>query len=291
MPRAGPALVTPLDTLLEMRRGRLLPLPRRLLRLYGPLRMPRPGARPHLFSNFVSTLDGVVSFNIKGHASGGDISGFSAQDRMVMGLLRAVADVIIIGSGTLGADSRHVWTAEAIFPELASEYRLLRARLGKREPLLNVIVSGSGAVDLSLPVFASGKVQALLVTTSSGARRLCTQRAPHSVEIRATGRRTGPIPPRDILAEVSRMGAGKLVLIEGGPHLLADFYAERLIDEQFLTLAPQVAGRNAGDERLSLVMGKTFKPGASRWGNLIDARRGGSLLFLRYAFDGAAAPQ
>ena len=284
MRRAGPALVTPLDTLLEMRRGSLLPLPSQLLRLYGRLRMRRPGSRPYLFSNFVTTLDGVVSFNIKGHASGGDISGFSAQDRMVMGLLRAVADVVIIGSGTLGADSRHVWTAEAIFPELASEYRRLRATLGKREPLLNVIVSGSGVVDLSLPVFASGKVQALLVTTSAGAKRLRRQRAPHSVEIRATGRRTGPIAPRDILAEVSRMGAGKLVLIEGGPRLLGDFYAERLLDEQFLTLAPQVAGRNAGDQRLSLVMGKAFKPGASRWGNLIDARSGDSLLFLRYAF-------
>jgi len=55
--------------------------------------MPIPGTRPHVFSNFVTTLDGVVSLNTKGHASGGDISGFSAQDRMVMGLMRAIADV------------------------------------------------------------------------------------------------------------------------------------------------------------------------------------------------------
>ena len=57
-----------------------------------------------------------MSFNVKGHASGGDISGFSAQDRMVMGLLRAIADAIVIGSGTLDADRHHVWTAEAIYP-------------------------------------------------------------------------------------------------------------------------------------------------------------------------------
>jgi hypothetical protein len=31
----------------------------------------------------------------RGHAAGGDISGFNIQDRMVMGLLRAVADVVI----------------------------------------------------------------------------------------------------------------------------------------------------------------------------------------------------
>ncbi|HYN27200.1 MAG TPA: dihydrofolate reductase family protein, partial [Burkholderiales bacterium] len=130
----------------------MLPLPPNLARLYGCLRMPLPRSHPHVFSNFVTTLDGVVSLSEKGHASGGDISGFNVQDRMVMGLLRAIADVVIVGSGTLGADRRHVWTAEAIFPALADEYRRLRKELGKREAPLNVIVSGSGGTDLSLPV-------------------------------------------------------------------------------------------------------------------------------------------
>src|SRR5487761_2321918 len=159
MPRTGSATLASLQTLFETKRGKMLPLPPGLARLYGCLRMPLPRSRPHVFSNFVTTLDGVVSLNVKGHASGGDLSGFSAQDRMVMGLLRAIADVVIIGSGTLGVDRRHVWTAEAIFPELANDYRRLRKVLGKPAAALNVIVSGSGAVDLSLPVFASGKVQ------------------------------------------------------------------------------------------------------------------------------------
>ena len=73
--------------------------------------MPLPRSRPHVFSNFVTTLDGVVSLNVKGHASGGDISGWSAEDRMVMGLLRAIADVVIIGSGTLAADRLHIWNS------------------------------------------------------------------------------------------------------------------------------------------------------------------------------------
>src|SRR4249920_2299649 len=99
----GPAALASLTTLLETKRGKVLPLPPSLARLYGCLRMPWPRSRPHVFSNFVTTLDGVVSLNTKGHASGGDISGFSAQDRMVMGVLRAVADVVIVGSGTLDA--------------------------------------------------------------------------------------------------------------------------------------------------------------------------------------------
>ena len=171
------ASLAPLKTLFETRRGRALPLPPKLARLYGCSRMPLPRTRPYVFSNFVTTLDGVVSLNTKGHASGGDISGFSAQDRMVMGLLRAIADVVIIGAGTLSADRRHVWTAAAIFPELADEYRQLSEALGQRGPPLNVIVSGSGRVDLRLPVFTSGKVPALIITTTAGAKRLREQSA------------------------------------------------------------------------------------------------------------------
>jgi riboflavin biosynthesis pyrimidine reductase len=221
---------------------------------------------------------------VKGHASGADISGFSAQDRMVMGLLRAIADVVIIGSGTLSVDRRHVWTAEAIFPELATEYRRLRQALGKGGAPLNVIVSGSGGIDLCLPVFASGKVRVLIVTTIAGAKRLCKQSVPDSVEIRAIHRGASVIPASAILDEVCRVSPGKLILVEGGPRLLGVFYAERLVDEQFLTLAPQIAGRDAGDRRLSLVMGKAFAPRDALWGTLIDVRRGSSHLFLRYSF-------
>ena len=291
MPRHGLAELASLKTLFETKRGTLLPLPPNLARRYGCLRMPLPRSHPHVFSNFVTTLDGVVSLTAKGHASGGDISGFNAEDRMVMGLLRAIADVVIVGSGTLSADRRHVWTAGAIFPELADEYRRLRKALGKCGAPLNVIVSGSGDIDLRLPVFASGKVRALIVTTAAGAKRLSKQSAPDSVEIRAIRHSASAvrqdaraIAARAILDEVCRVSPGKLILVEGGPQLLGDFYAERLVDEQFLTLAPQIAGRDAGDRRLSLVMGKTFAPRDPLWGNLIDVRRGSSHLFLRYSF-------
>jgi riboflavin biosynthesis pyrimidine reductase len=284
MLRSGPAALTSLQTLFEAKRGKMLPLPPKLAHLYGCLRMPLPRSHTHVFSNFVTTLDGVVSFNTKGHASGGDISGFSAQDRMVMGLLRAVADVVIIGSGTLGVDCRHVWTAEAIFPALADDYRQLRKTLGKRSAPLNVVVSGSGGIDLSLPVFVSGKVQALVVTTTAGAKRLLKQTVPDSVDIRAVRQSASAISASAILDEVSLVSPGKLILVEGGPRLLGYFYAERLLDEQFLTLAPQIAGRGIGDRQLSLVMGKAFAPRDPLWGKLIDLRRGGSHLFLRYSF-------
>jgi len=275
--------LAPLEVVLEEKHGRLLPLPPRLKRLYGRLRMPAARAKPYVFTNFASTIDGVVSLNVEGHKSGGDISGFSAEDRMVMGILRATADAIVIGSGTFEVDRRHLWTPEDIFPRFAADYRAFRENLGKNGPPLNAVVSGSGRLDLSLPLFASGKVPALVVTTAEGEKRLREQRAPDALRIRAVegGSR---ISARSVLAAVLAECPGKSILVEGGPTLIASFYAEGLMDEQFLTLSPQLAGRVIPDDRVSLVMGKTFAPQSPLWGRLADLRRNDSHLFLRYAF-------
>jgi riboflavin biosynthesis pyrimidine reductase len=269
---------------LQTTRGKVMPLSANLARLYGNLRMPSRYVRPLVFSNFVSTLDGVVSLQSRGHAGGGDISGFAAHDRMVMGLLRAVADVVIVGSGTLDADRKHVWTPEAICPEFSPDYWDLRNALRKREPPLNVIVSGSGRINLSSPVFTSRQVRALILTTSGGARKLAGQKVRIPVPIRAIHRSGSAIPAQAILNEIGRVSGPQRVLIEGGPILLGDFYAQGLVDEQFLTLAPQIAGRQLADGRLGLVMGKTFAPRHPLWGTLIDLRRSDSHLFLRYSF-------
>jgi len=276
--------LSPLETLFETKHGRALRLTPNLRRLYGNLRMSPAHSRPHVFSNFVSTLDGVVSLQVRGHSGGGDISGFSIQDRMVMGLLRAVADVVIVGAGTLEADPQHVWTPAGICPDLSDDYRSLRVALRKRAPPLNVLVSGSGQIDLDLPVFASGQVQTVVITTAAGAQRLSRRIMPPSLKVHAVPRCRRMIPPSAILAAIARMNAGNRILIEGGPRLLGEFYARRLVDEQFLTLAPQIAGREYGDARLSLVMGQAFPAESMRWGALTDARRGGSHLFLRYTF-------
>src|SRR5580692_5636065 len=281
---ASPAGIARLQTLFELERGRAFPLPRELLRLYGNFRMPHPHSGPRVFSNFVSSIDGVVSLDVKGHAGGGDISGFSSQDRMVMGLLRAVADVVIVGSGTLDADPRHLWTAAAICPELAGAYDGLRRTLTKEAAPLNVIVSASGRLDLRRPVFASGRVPVMIVTSPAGARRLRKQAQPESIVIRAIRGGGRTIAPQAILDEVSRAAPAARILVEGGPRLLATFYQARLVHEQFLSLAPQIAGREAGDGRPSLVMGETFAPRKPLWGALVDARRGSKLLFLRYFF-------
>ena len=93
--------LTPLATLYDAAPGVEVPLPIELATLYGPLRFPQPASRPYVIGNFVTTLDGVVSLNVLGKAGGGEISGFNDHDHLIMGLLRAVADAVIVGAGTL----------------------------------------------------------------------------------------------------------------------------------------------------------------------------------------------
>jgi riboflavin biosynthesis pyrimidine reductase len=275
--------LAPLDTLLESKRGAAFPLTPRLSRLYGRFRMAvsRPGS-PRILTNFVTTLDGVASLQVRGHEGGGDISGFNAADRLVMGLLRAVVDAVVLGSGSIDADPSRLWTPETICPELASEYR--RLRRASDQPALKVVVSGSGRLNLHTPVFAAPGGPLLIVTTRAGAKRLARQKPCDLIAVRATRARAGVIAAGDILAEINRLASPARILLEGGPRLLAAFHAERLVDEHFQTLSPQLAGRMTDDGRLNLVMGMHFAPKHPRWGRLGDVRRCGSHLFLRYFF-------
>ena len=107
-------------------------LPEELRILYGgDLRFPSHRDRPYVIGNFVSTLDGVVSFEIPGKSGGGDISGFNEADRFIMGLLRASADAVIVGAGTLREVAPgHLWLAEHVYPEAKSAMRdIARERL------------------------------------------------------------------------------------------------------------------------------------------------------------------
>ena len=277
--------LTPLESLFEMEHGSALPLPPDLATLYGRLAFPPHPGRAHVVGNFVTTLDGVVALNEPGHAGagGGNISGWSRHDRAVMGLLRAVADAVIVGAGTLRSVPRHLWTARYIYPPLADVYQQLRTNLGKATPPLNVIVTAHGEVSLDLPVFQSGEVPVLLVTTAQGAERIRAQHLPPGVEVSAVPS-AGSLSARAILQEVNRVRQCEVILVEGGPQLMGDFFAERLLDELFLTLAPQIAGRDGQVERPGLVTGKRFAPEHPLWGTLVSVKRGGSHLFLRYAF-------
>lgn len=276
--------LSPLESLYDASTGTEIELPPDLASRYGKLRLPpaQPD-RPHVIANFVATLDGVVSLNVPGQSGGGEISGFNQHDRMVMGILRAVADAVVVGAGTLRAVPHHLWTPEYVFPSLADAYQQLRAALSKSGPPLNVIVTARGEIDLELPVFRSGRVPALIVTTEHGSRLLHEQPLPASVQVRSVPG-SGPIGARQVLDTIFAVRPGTLILVEGGPRLFGDFLAEQCLDELFLTLAPQIAGRDDAVERPGLVAGKSFAPANPLWGKLVGLKRAEEHLFLRYAF-------
>jgi riboflavin biosynthesis pyrimidine reductase len=284
--------LTPLQSLSEPQAeyGATLPLPAELSSLYGQLRFPLHPGLPYVIANFVSTLDGVVSLEIPGHSGGGEISGFNLHDRMVMGVLRAVADAVIVGAGTLrAAAADHLWTAAYIFPALAEAYQQLRIAMGKPEPPLNVVVTARGEVDLSQRVFHSGEVPVLIVTTAQGEKRLRQQPLPASVQVAAAKSDSGgELSAGAVLEAVNEQRHSDVILVEGGPHLLGNFLAEKCLDELFLTFAPQVAGREKPGERPGFVAGKRFAPEQPLWGALTGAKRAGSHLFLRYTFKRSA---
>ncbi len=279
--------LAPLESLYDATDGIEIPLPPELASGYGRLSFARREDRPHVIGNFVSTLDGVVSLGLPGQSGGGEISGFNQHDRMVMGILRAVADAVVVGAGTLRAVPHHLWTAEYVFPRLADAYERLRAALSKSQPPLNVIVTSRGEIDLSLPVFRSADIPALIVTTERGSRRLLESALPPSVQVTAAS--VSPeITARQVLDAITSARASNLILVEGGPRLIGDFFAQNLLDELFLTLSPQVAGRNGTLDRPGLVTGHIFAPNHSLWGTLVSIKRADSHLFLRYSFTPAA---
>lgn len=257
-------------------------MPAELERIYGSIRFPVPQGRPYVIGNLVTSLDGVVSLGIPGQASGKEISGFNTHDRVLMGILRAAAGAVVSGAGTLRASPDHVLTPEHAFPSLAEPYRRFRAALGKALLPLNVVVSSSGELDPGMAVF-SGEVPALVVTTDQGSRRIRQKGISRGVTVEAAQSK-GPITAAAVLDAVARKGSDGLVLVEGGPHLMASFFEEGCLDEMFLTLSPQVAGRDGSTERPGLVAGRSLAPEHPVWGTLVGARRAASHLFLRYDF-------
>ena len=228
-------------------------------------------ARPVLYANFVSSVDGVVA--IAGDAeSGRVVSGGNEPDRFIMGLLRATADAVLIGAGTFRHAGRALWRPESIYPPAAELFAELRRHLGLPPQPLLVLVTESGNIDPEQPALQD----CLIVTTPRGDHHL-----------------RGKVPrgARIVVLDVERIGGVALlgclhanglhvVLTEGGPSLIGQLLEEGLVDELFLTTSPKLFGRKSGDERKSLVEGVDL---SGRSLNLLSVRRHESHLYLRYA--------
>lgn len=269
-----------LETLFERTQDAPVPLPDALRESYGGA-LTFPERRPHVFANFVESIDGLVSFDMPGLASAAVISKGHPGDRFVMGLLRAAADVVVSGAGTLRVEAKVTWTPQQIFPKAADLFREVRRARGLPDRTRVAILSASGDVDLSLPVFHSPDVDPLVVTSLSGAERLASAGA-GDVRVRAVGERE-PTMRQALDAVIAETGGG-LLLSEAGPTLFGRMLEERVVDELFLTLSPHVGGRSDERRGISLVEPKAFHPDAAPWADLVGVKRSEDFLLLRYAF-------
>lgn len=231
---------------------------------------------PRVYANFVSSIDGVVALPSV-EASPSVISGKSEADRFVMSLLRAHADVVLVGAGTLRAEPTHRWTPEFVYPQATADFRRLRAELGLGpEPALAVLTS-SGRLDAEIPALEG----ALVITTPEGARRV-ERRAPSRRRVLVVPGRDDHLDLTRVVGELRSRGM-RMILTEGGPTVIGQLLQRRLIDELFLTMSPILLGRTRSEIRPGLAEGVDFLRDGVPTAEMLTVHRHRSHVFLRYS--------
>ena len=236
----------------------------------GPFRLDEPC----LFANFVQTIDGVVSIP-ELPRSNALIAGGSEADRFVMGLLRACADAVLVGSGTMRASPKGTWLPERVYPPAAEAFAELRRRRGRPEQPTVAFVTAGGSLDPTHPALERHAV--VLTTTAAAAGLRAT--VPGSTEIVAVN--DGDQVDLPLALGRLRERGYAAILSEGGPTLFGSLLASRLVDELFLTISPLLAGRGLLP-RQALVEGAELLPDARPATRLVSLRRHEQHLFLRY---------
>jgi riboflavin biosynthesis pyrimidine reductase len=229
---------------------------------------------PCVFANFVQTIDGVVAIPELAH-SNALIAGESEADRFVMGLLRASADVVLVGSGTMLASPNGTWLPDRVYPPAAAEFAELRRRRGRPASPTIAFVTAGNSFDPGHPALEN---QAIVLTTERAAPKL-RARVPAASEVVAVND-ADQVDLRRALVLLRERGHS-LILSEGGPTLFGSLLVAGLVDELFLTISPLLAGR-ALRPRLPLVEGIELLPDTTVALRLLSTRRHGSHLFLRH---------
>jgi riboflavin biosynthesis pyrimidine reductase len=221
-----------------------------------------------VYANFVSSIDGVAAIGGV-QMSSAEISGGASADRFMMALLRAVADAVVVGAGTL-REHDGPWTAEKAFPPGAESFSRLRAGISANESPTLVVVTASGKLPGEHPALAG----AIVVTTSAGARSLAEARVGEVIDVGDADRVDGAVA-----IDRLRERGYQRILTEGGPRLMGAMLEASAVDQLFLTISPKLIG--GGPERPPLT-GETDLLDREVAARLLSIRRSEDYLFLRY---------
>ena len=261
----------PFDVLFETPGPTAVALPEALARIHGG---DIPFPEESVYANFVATLDGAVAIPPVPR-SNVLVAGDNDADRFLMGVLRALADVVLVGAGVMRESPSSTWRAEQIYPPAAEAYAELRAALGLPPAPEIAILCGWGHVDPEHPALRG---RAVVLTSDRGAERLAG-RLPETAEVVSLGR-----PLRftgDTIVAALRARGHRRILSEAGPHTFGTLLKARVVDELFLTSSPLLVGDDGPGSRLRLVESADLLPPVA--GKLLSLRRHGDHLFSRYA--------
>jgi riboflavin biosynthesis pyrimidine reductase len=179
-------------------------------------------------ANFITSVDGGATADGKSGGMGGP------GDRLVFNLLRELADVIVVGAGTVrieGYSGAHVSPAQ----------RQRRQARGQSEVPRLAIVTKSGRLDRDMAVFTRTEVPPLVLTCAAAAEETRRRLSGLCEVVDCSGGEPGQVDEAALLTALAARGMRR-VLTEGGPTLLGAFIERDLLDELCLTVAPYVVG-------------------------------------------------
>lgn len=180
--------------------------------------------------NMISTLDGAVSFGGRAGPLGGP------GDKLVFSVLRSLADVVVVGAGTLRVEHyRPV--------KLPAEVQEMRSARGQLPVPPIAVVTRSMSIDWGSALFrGSGPRPIVFAPGNTGTAALAA--AGRKADVLTVG--VGTVDLGSALAALKERGFHH-VLCEGGPQLNASLAAAGLVDELCLTLSPKLAGSVGGN--------------------------------------------
>jgi riboflavin biosynthesis pyrimidine reductase len=185
-------------------------------------------------ANMVASADGAAALAGRSGGLGGP------ADRQLFQVLRALADVVLVGGGTARAEGYGPARPAQTLP--AALVADLRAGRPAVPPI--AVVSGSLDLDPESPLIAGAAPDArtIVLTTEAapaGRRAALEGRA----EVITAG--AGRVSARAAVTALASRGHRR-VLTEGGPQLLGGIAAAGLLDDLCLTISPVLAGGGAG---------------------------------------------
>lgn len=181
-----------------------------------------PADRPFLVSNFAATLDGRIALEGRSGSIGDD------GDHEVFRRLRTQADALLVGTGTIEQEGYSR-------PIRRADLRAVREALGLNPMPPLVTVTRSGRLPLRIPLFADPEAHVIVYTTAE----IEPPQVPARVDLQ---RIEDGLLLTGALRHLRSAYGVRSVLCEGGPLLLSGLLHEGLVDELFLTIAPQLAG-------------------------------------------------